>query len=125
VGFLDIHSQDAAVFQANFAALDQLLTKFQHYLIPMSQFQGLTPHGTRDLVVTHSLAYAATIQLHKNFASRNAHSNQKCLAATSAIVVILDNADLSEVVYINPIMGVRVNSSSLDILAANPIPRRS
>ena len=106
-GFLDMHPQDAAVFQANFVALDRLVAKFQHYLIHMGQFQGLTPHGTRDLLVTHSLAYAATIQLHRNFASRNANSNRKCLAAASAVVMILDNTDLSGVVYINPIIGVR------------------
>jgi hypothetical protein len=73
----------------------------------MSQFQGITPNGTRDLLVTHSLAYAATIQLHRNFVSRNAHSNWKCLAAASAVVMILNNTDLSGVVYINPIIGVR------------------
>ena len=102
-----MHPQDAAAFQANFVALDRLVAKFQHYLIHMTQFQGLMPHGTRDLLVTHSLAYAATIQLHRNFAFRNANSNRKCLAAASAVVMILDNADLSGVVYINPIIGVR------------------
>jgi len=102
-----MHPQDAAAFQANFVALDRLVAKFQHYLIHMGQFQGLTPHGTRDLLVTHSLAYAATIQLHRNFASRNANSNRKCLAAASAVVMILDNTDLSGVVYIKSIIGVR------------------
>ena len=73
----------------------------------MDQFRGLSPAGTRDLLVTHSLAYAATIQLHKNFTSRNANSNPKCLAAAAAIVTILDHVDLSELTFINPIMGVR------------------
>jgi hypothetical protein len=73
----------------------------------MDQFHGLSPHGTRDLLVTHSLAYAATIQLHKNFASRNANSNKKCLAAALAVAKILNSANLSEVAFINPIMGVR------------------
>jgi hypothetical protein len=102
-----MHPQDAAAFQTNFVALDRLVAKFQHYLIHMGQFQGLTPHGTRDLFVTHSLAYAASIQLHRKFASQNANSNRKCLAAASAVVMILDNTDLSGAVDINPIMGVR------------------
>ena len=73
----------------------------------MNQFRGVSPHGTRDLLHTHSLAYAATIQLHKNFISSNASSNPKCLAAASAVVTILDNVNLSGLAFINPIMGVR------------------
>lgn len=74
----------------------------------MDQFRGLASLGTRDILVTHCLAYGATIQLHKNFASRNANSNQKCLDAASAVVVILNRANLSDIVYLNPIIGVRV-----------------
>jgi hypothetical protein len=73
----------------------------------MDQFQGLTSLGTRDILITHCLVYGATIQLHKNFASRNANSNQKCLGAASAVVVILNRANLSDIVYLNPIIGVR------------------
>jgi hypothetical protein len=107
-------------FRANFVALDQLMDKFKNYVIPMNQFQGLTPHRTRDLFVTHSLAYAATIQLHKNFTSRNANSNPKCMAAASAVVTILNNANLSEVVYINPIVGVRKLPPTLGKFDADP-----
>jgi hypothetical protein len=83
------------------------MDKFQNHLPPIDQFQPLTPHDTRNLLVTLSLAYAATIQLHKNFSSRNANSNKKCLAAASVLVKLLNSANLSEVVYVNPIMGVR------------------
>ena len=83
------------------------MDKFQNYLPPIDQFQPSTPRGTRVLLVTLSLAYSATIQLHKIFASRNEKSNTKCLAAASALVKLLNNANLSEGVYVNPIMGVR------------------
>jgi hypothetical protein len=83
------------------------MDNFLNYLPPIDQFQPSTAHGTRDLLVTLSLAYAATIQLHKNFSSRNVNSNKKCLAATSALVKLLKNANLSEAIYVNPIMGVR------------------
>jgi hypothetical protein len=103
-----------ASFRADFRVLDQLMDNFQNYLIPMDQFRGLSPAGTRDLLVTHSLAYAATIQLHKNFTSRNANSNPKCLAAAAAVVTILDHVDLSELVFINPTMGVRWTCQVVD-----------
>ena len=105
---LDIKPAEATAFRADFLALDQLMDKFQKYLPPVDQFQPMTPHGTRDLLVTLSLAYAATIQLHKNFSSRNANSNKKCLAAASALVTLLNSANFTETIYINPIMGVRV-----------------
>ena len=104
---LDIQPLQATAFRANFLALDQLMDKFHKYSTPLDQFQGLNPHATRDLLVTHSLAYTATIQLHKNFSSRNANSNRKCLDAASAVVTILNSTSLSEVVYMDPIMGVR------------------
>jgi hypothetical protein len=98
--------QTTAAFRTEFFVLDQLIDKFQNYMIPINQFHSLEPHETRDRLVTHSLAYAATIQLHKNFTSRNSNSTPKCLAAASAVIKILNRNDLSEVVYINPIMGV-------------------
>jgi hypothetical protein len=104
---VDISSIEATAFRADFFALDKLMDDFQNYLPPIDQFQPSTPHGTRDLLVTLSLAYAATIQLHKNFSSRNVNSNKKCLAATSALVKLVKNASLSEAVYVNPIIGVR------------------
>jgi hypothetical protein len=91
--------------------MDKFLTRFT----PTDQFQGLDPRSTRDLLVTHSLAYASAIQLHKNFASRNANSNRKCLAAASAIVTVLNNANLSEAAFVNPIMGVGALISSSSI----------
>jgi hypothetical protein len=117
--FVDMQPERTAAFRADFLALDQLKDKFRNYVIPMNQFQGLTPHRTRDLFVTHSLAYASIIQLHKHFTSRNANSNPKCLAAASAVVTIMNNANLSEVVYINPIIGVRARKLSLNIFDAD------
>ena len=107
---LDIQPRQAAAFRAEFLALDQLMDKFQNYLTPFEQFQGHIPNGTRDLLITHSLAYGATIQLHKNFASRNANSNKKCMAAASAMVMILHRANLSEPVSMDPITGVRATT---------------
>jgi hypothetical protein len=103
----DIQPTEATAFRASFMAVDQLVGKFQNYLTPMNLFQGTAAaHDDRDILVTYSLAYAATIQLHKNFASRNAGSNQKCLGAVSAVVMIVNKSNLSEYVHLDPIMGV-------------------
>jgi hypothetical protein len=106
INYLDIQPQQAAAFRAEFLALDQLTNKFQTHMTPLNQFQGLAAQDTHDRFVTFSLAYSATVQLHKNFALQNATSNQKCLTAASAVVIILSSANLSELACIDPIMGV-------------------
>lgn len=105
----DIQPANAAAFRAEFLTLDSLMEKYQNSLIPMSDIQGLTSASTRQLIVTYSLGYAAAIQLHKKFATVSSNSNQKCLAAASAMVSILDN--LTGVFYLNPIMGVSLVAS--------------
>lgn len=65
-------------------------------------------HICRHLV-SNGLAYAATIQLHKNFASVNINSNEKCVTAASAMVIVQNSLDLSKVVNVHPIMGVRMS----------------
>lgn len=82
----------------------------------MHRIQGVTPERTRRLLMTYSLGFAATIQLHKSFASRNANSNQKCLKAANSVVRIMDTADLSGVVFVNPIMGVSPSLAKISII---------
>lgn len=103
----DILPQEAIDFRADFITLDGVIEKFQLFQIPMDEFQNSSSATARRLLVTHSLGYAATIQLHKSFASVNANSNQKCVNASLSMVQILTIANMPDVSYMNPIMGVR------------------
>lgn len=107
----DLSQSEAAAIQADFRSLDTLIDKYQRYLIPMDQLQRNQPYETRCRLVAYTLGHVATIQLHSRFASRNTTSNQKCLAAASSVVRVLDTADLTGVLFLNPIMGVSVYAS--------------
>lgn len=98
--------EEAALFYADFSSIDEITERFLRYQIPITQFQNAITATARRLLVTHSIGYAAVIQLHKNFASVSTESSQKCLNAASSMVKIIDISNIAEVGYLNPIMGV-------------------
>jgi hypothetical protein len=61
----------------------------------------------RDLLVIHSLAHVATIQLHNPFVGDVDASRVRALDAARAVVARLAQMPVREFGYINPIMGVR------------------
>lgn len=106
----DLSQAEAAAIQADFRNLDTLIDKYQQYLIPMDQLQSHQPFETRRRLMTHTLGYVVTIQLHSPFASQNVTSNQKCLAAAFSVLRVLDIVNPSGVLFLNPIMGVSANT---------------
>ncbi|KAF8191641.1 hypothetical protein K438DRAFT_898861 [Mycena galopus ATCC 62051] len=96
----------ASAFQSSFSALDSLIDKFRAALIPPNQIPHPTPAMMRTLVVAHSIAHTATIQLYSIPPLRgNINAQQKCLSAACAVLSIIVFVPLQHFGYINPIMG--------------------
>ncbi|KAJ7696731.1 hypothetical protein B0H17DRAFT_929059, partial [Mycena rosella] len=95
----DVDSEESSRFSIAFDTLDLRIHDFQDKLT-------IAPApNSRALVVGHSIAHAAVIQLHGTFAQATPKSKQKCLAAAKSILVLIDGTDLRDSVFINPVMG--------------------
>ncbi|KAJ3547493.1 hypothetical protein NM688_g5400 [Phlebia brevispora] len=73
---------DMPGLEAALASVDTSIERFKQTLPPVSA-QDAQAH---DLLLISGLTYAATIQLHRNFAARSATSMAKCLGAGHSIV---------------------------------------
>lgn len=55
----------------------------------------------------HTLAHAATIQLHQRFARDDPTSLDKCLRAAKGIVAVIKRIGEIDYEFLDPILGVR------------------
>ncbi|KAJ7122664.1 hypothetical protein C8R43DRAFT_1111972 [Mycena crocata] len=102
----DMTETESAAFQRAFTALDGLIDNFRAALVPPNGITNPTPAMTRTLVVAHSIAHTATIQLHGLGPLRaDANSKTKCLDAARTVLNIVVSIPLQHFAYINPIMG--------------------
>ncbi|KAJ6624151.1 hypothetical protein B0H10DRAFT_1908605 [Mycena sp. CBHHK59/15] len=95
-----------SAFLSAFSALDKLIDNLRAALIPPHRISHPTPAMTRTLVVAHSIAHAAMIQLHAVPAQRgDAAAKHNRLLAARAVLDIVAAIPLQHFAYINPIMG--------------------
>ncbi|KAJ7447212.1 hypothetical protein FB451DRAFT_1188403 [Mycena latifolia] len=96
----DMSSEELNQFYTAFNTLDARILDFHSTLAH-------TPAPTsRALLVGHSTAHAAVIQLHSIFAQNNLTSKQKCLAAAQSILALIADADLRDAAFINPVISI-------------------
>ncbi|GBE87925.1 hypothetical protein SCP_1201510 [Sparassis crispa] len=96
---------NAEEFFANVALLDSVIDHFTASLRPIEA--ATSPHVARDLLVTHSLARAATIQLYARLSeAATGPRGTKKLIAAKASAALLNNINLNHSVYINPILAM-------------------
>lgn len=65
-------------------------------------------HQLRELLVIHSLCYAATLQLHIRFGQLWDIDNSKALAAATGAASLAQAANAGSLVYVDAVMGVRL-----------------
>ncbi|KAJ7099902.1 Zn(2)-Cys(6) binuclear cluster domain-containing protein [Mycena belliarum] len=87
-------------FSAKFNTLDRVIAAFKHTLPPVN-LNGTEPR----LLVVHTLAHVATIQLHNPFCFKSAGSRARAGAAAMAIVALLRQTDICELGYVDAIFG--------------------
>ncbi|KAK7048622.1 fungal-trans domain-containing protein [Favolaschia claudopus] len=94
--------RDRRQFYASFKAVDALIESFKLNLPTVQS------HPTREMIVIHSLAQVATIQLHNPFvadADASDGSRSRVVTSARAIVANLTHAPLQQFRYVDPIMG--------------------
>lgn len=92
-----------------FITLENLTRAIQSSLPALRDVMEMDACAARAMTVTHALAYAATIQLHRRFTGINPPSENACILAALAIsrwteVVSAESSS----VYVNPILAVSV-----------------
>lgn len=102
-------SLESEAFWVSFNALDTFIVHFQQVMPPFDAAVA-TSVMTRTVFVTHSLAYAATIQLHSILARGSSASKDKCLFSASMLAGLIRRVNLRDFKRINPIMGVSVDT---------------
>ncbi|KAF7321940.1 Zn(2)-C6 fungal-type domain-containing protein [Mycena kentingensis (nom. inval.)] len=87
-------------------SLDAHLNHFIASLPVPNQFPDLTPAMARTLVVAHSIAHAAAIELHRDNAPTSLSSRRACVASARAIgEIIIAHSSPAGNLAINPIIG--------------------
>ncbi|KAJ7186479.1 hypothetical protein C8R46DRAFT_880094 [Mycena filopes] len=111
----DMTQNQWADFHRSLAALDSRIDAFRAALIPPNRIAHPTPAMTRALVVAHSIAHTATIQLYNGMPLRESpNATRKRLTAATVVLNILVAIPLQNFGFINPIMGVRSCALSSD-----------
>ncbi|KAF7368308.1 Fungal-trans domain-containing protein [Mycena venus] len=86
-------------FYASFKSVDALIERFKLSLP--------TVHATssREIIVIHSLAHVATIQLHNPFVVNTDASRSRAVTSARTMIANLGQVPLNQFGYIDPIMG--------------------
>ncbi|THU85456.1 hypothetical protein K435DRAFT_843254 [Dendrothele bispora CBS 962.96] len=105
--------QDATRFQSKFTKIDNVIRRFKSELPPIPSAadiqQAQSPSDARStarrLLIAHTLASVASIQLHYTFANKDPGSQSQILLAAQNVVNVTQAANLEDFPFIDPIMG--------------------
>ena len=95
---------DIGSHQADFRAFDECLEGFKQNLPSLERINEETTHSH---LIAHSLAHAATVQLHLRFVGQSSTSRNRCLIAANNIVRLTQLLPVRRLPCLNPIMAVR------------------
>ena len=93
--------QEQAAFSEQFQSLHSSISGYLNELINLEPIRPL-----RLLLVISTLARAALIRLHEKFITVDTLSKETCLSAANGILTLLQQVNISEFKYIDPIMAV-------------------
>ena len=101
---VDMQQREFQAFAAAFQTVNRLIETFRSHLPPITKHEANDP-AVRTLILIHGLTDAASIKLHGIFAYADSASKQHCLTAARNVIQC-GGVNLTEVGYLNPIMGV-------------------
>lgn len=97
----------SAAFRAEVDTLESAVSGFTGSLLPLDDVPSLSDHARRSFAVTYTLAHASTIQMYCVCAKTNTSSHERCLGAQRAIAAVLECLPLTDLPFLDPIIGVR------------------
>jgi hypothetical protein len=86
-------------------ALDHAITRFLGTLIPPHQLDMNTPREKHALIVIHTLAHTATINLYSRFAREDPVSYEKCLSSARFCVAVIKHIADADFTFLEPVIG--------------------
>ncbi|RXW23877.1 hypothetical protein EST38_g1966 [Candolleomyces aberdarensis] len=99
----NMQQREFQAFAAAFQTVNRLIETFRSHLPPITKHEANDP-AVRTLILIHGLTDAASIKLHGIFAYADSASKQHCLTAARNVIQC-GGVNLTEVGYLNPIMG--------------------
>ncbi|KAJ7731914.1 hypothetical protein DFH07DRAFT_755470 [Mycena maculata] len=109
----DMLQAEMIAFNNTFYNLNTLIDTFRSALVPPNGLANPTPAMARTLVVAHSMAHSAVIQLQNMWPLRlDAGAQRKRVLAAQSILGIIIAVTPRQLTYINPIMGVSLRSAT-------------
>ncbi|KAF8191609.1 hypothetical protein K438DRAFT_897624 [Mycena galopus ATCC 62051] len=96
---------EITAFLKPFMKLNDRIKNFRDSLPPPNSLAGCTSAAKPRVILAHTIAHAATIQLNRAFIAVNPRCRELSLAACTSIVWIVRAAGLRDVAYLNPIIG--------------------
>ncbi|KAL0568833.1 hypothetical protein V5O48_013136 [Marasmius crinis-equi] len=99
-----MNARDAAKFRINFGNLNTLIHRFISELPSMNGAGSRTT--VRRLLVIHTLARVAAIQLHYVFSAQDPNSHAIVVSNAETIVTLLRETNMSDFPFVDPIMSV-------------------
>ncbi|KAJ7063626.1 hypothetical protein C8F01DRAFT_1251149 [Mycena amicta] len=109
-------SMETAAYSKTFSKLNERITKFRDSLPPPNALANCPPGLIPRVVLAHSVAHAATIQLNRHFLGANAQCRELGLAACRSIVWIISSANLRNIGHINPIVSTIWSAAAVILL---------
>ncbi|KAI0078725.1 hypothetical protein K474DRAFT_1660123 [Panus rudis PR-1116 ss-1] len=103
------------------AAFDKCLDRFTRHLPTPER---INPEILHVVLLGHSLAHAAIIQLHFPFADRSSTSRSRCLAAANSIIRLLHVLPVRQLPYVNPTLAT-IWANAAQVLVNGVISLRS
>ena len=92
--------------QEEFVQLDTCIERFKATLPVPERLQSPSIEMLHSLLVVHTLAQCATIQLHVRFVMQSSTSRSRCLTAANSVVRIAQTLPIQQMRYVSPIMAV-------------------
>ncbi|KAJ7491065.1 hypothetical protein FB451DRAFT_1023386, partial [Mycena latifolia] len=102
---LDMSPSETDAFFKSFSKLNARIKKFRDSLPSPNSIASCTSAMKPRIILAHTVAHAATIQLNRPFVAINPQCMELCLAACRSIVWIIRAASLRNIAYISPIIG--------------------
>ncbi|KAJ6546809.1 hypothetical protein B0H19DRAFT_953535, partial [Mycena capillaripes] len=96
---------ETAAFLKLFTKLNNRIQKFRDGLPPPTSLVACPSAARPRLILAHTVADAATIQLNRTFTVVNPRCKELCLAGCRSIVWIVQTAGVRNIAYMNPIIG--------------------
>ncbi|KAJ7700837.1 hypothetical protein B0H17DRAFT_1247551, partial [Mycena rosella] len=101
----DMSPPETTAFFQSFTKLNNRIKKFRDSLPGPNALASCTIAMKPRMILAHSVAHAATIQLNRPFVAANPQCRELCMKACQSIVRIIRAAGLRHMKYIDPIVG--------------------